>query len=164
MSLFTITDIDYYLVDFLSINDLISLLAVNSYYYHVINSYKRYNIARRFHEHKDEIDKCMKCEFTCNINNELFIKACHYGDLEIVQYLLSKYIIDIHAADDFAFVTACECGNLDICQFLCAQGNVNVSTITPGFKEAPFTLACIHGHLDVAQWLYRNFPIDINNY
>ena len=167
MSIFTVTDIDIYVIDHLDVKSMISLMQTNSYYYNTIADNKLYNVTKKFYQHKNIIDETYVSTYYPPVppeNDQLFIRACAHGQLDIVKYILSTYDTNIHAGDDQAFTVACQRGHLDICKFLCGiDGKINVSTHYYEIdKDAPFILACSNGKLDVVCWLYQNFKINIH--
>ena len=98
-----------------------------------------------------------------NVNaqdNTAFISACEWGEVEIVKWLISLDKYDINYYDDLPFRIACASGNGDIAKLLLEKcDTINVSAL----NDYAFIQACIGGHLDIAQWLYYNFDVDIRN-
>ncbi len=96
---------------------------------------------------------------------EAFINACEYGNLLVVQYLLSiKPDIDISAYNEAVFRHACCHGHLLVAQWLLTiKSDINISTN----NEYAFRIACFSGHLLLAQWLQSLKPhlyvINYNN-
>ena len=122
MSIFTITDIDSHLINFLKVKDLISLSTTNSYYYNIVTGNKLYNVGKKFIENKDKIDTCITLVFNDSnkpkVQEELFLKSCSFGDLEIVRYIISQYDIDVYRLANIAFGLARRSGRVDVCLFL----------------------------------------------
>ena len=171
MSIFTVTDIDLYVIDHLDVNTMISLMQTNSYYYNTINDNKLYSVTKKFHQCKAEISKIRVDTYYHRFSREqdkLFVQSCGYGDLAIIKYLLSCNDIDIHASDDQGFALACENGHLNICQFLyLLDGKVDISTgyyradLTLDY-EAPLVLACRNGKFNVVKWLLQTGKVSVH--
>jgi len=87
--------------------------------------------------------------------NELFIKACNMGYLNIVQLLLERYKINIHCYGDTALLIASENGHLDIVKYLLSRDDK--SNI-----EKAFVSACYGGNLNTIKYFVDNFKEKIS--
>jgi ankyrin repeat protein len=106
-----------------------------------------------------------------------FSSACGFASVEVVEYLLrlegDRYI-DVHAHNERAFRHACMHGRLDVVKLLLSlDGDRRVDVhaaehfprrrpsqtysmmATKKHESSAFSLACAHGHPDVARFLLR---------
>jgi hypothetical protein len=82
--------------------------------------------------------------------------ACHYGHLEIAQWLYEiTPTLDISTEHEYAFRVACHYGHLCVAQWLYrVKPTLDISAV----NEYAFRYACCFGHLELAQWLYESKP------
>ena len=90
--------------------------------------------------------------------DNVFQYACRNGDLQICQWLYSRYNVDIHEDNEYAFQLACRNGDSKICQWLYSLGNVNIHAL----NECAFRCSCGCGHLHICKWLYSLGDVDIH--
>lgn len=91
-------------------------------------------------------------EFKTTKPNSIFVRACRFGYILVVKYLLQKFpFIDIHHSLDLAFRLACAGGHIEIVKYLFKIDNkINIHAL----KEYAFQCACIKNRLEVAKFLY----------
>ena len=92
------------------------------------------------------------------LRNNQFCYACHNGDLELAQQLLSNNpTIDISHFNEFAFRGACYNNRLKIAQWLLhVKPDINISAN----YDYAFAISCQHDRLNIAQWLAQEVKPD----
>ena len=165
MSLFPISDIDYHFINICTPDILAKLSKINKYYYRETRS-KLFVFQEFFktdHFHTNEV-----------INNMKFVQACYYGDLDILkyvtkgniiqsdfdtgfqfacmrnklniaQYLIANYVIDVHKDNDYAFRWSCRNNCFDTAFWLLEKYKINEADI----------------HLPM---LYSNIPLKMKHF
>lgn len=96
-------------------------------------------------------------DFNIHHSNEKYLRlACHYGKLEFVVWLISKFPdIDIHANNESAFRIACRERQYDICQFL---WNLSQDINLGADDHYCFKIACQNFHVEMANWIETLHP------
>ena len=104
-----------------------------------------------------------KINIHANDDNGLFIWACYFGHLHIVEYFVNLYKIrpnytkiNIHINDEYGFRIACEHGYKHIVKYL-----INLHKIQPIYakinihanNEDGFIVACNNGHKHIVKYL-----------
>lgn len=135
MSIFqNISDINFILLKFLDILDLINFSQVNKYYGGLINNYKKYNKSKYFYylmgfknkpwseiqniiqletkfkskSDQEKINNILNIYYTINKPEIIYFnQACISNNLFIMKYLYQKYKLDLHINHDYIFRLAC---------------------------------------------------------
>ena len=94
----------------------------------------------------------------------LLHKACRYGELRVVKFLVSLPSVDVNIrddSDDTPLHTACRYGHLDIIKFLVSLSSIDVNIRIPSY---PLLLhkACRYGTLNVVKFLLSASSVDVN--
>ena len=90
--------------------------------------------------------------------NPLFIEFInnHFNDIDKIKdfYEMNKNNINISANNYYIFTGACEMGYLLVVKWLIDI----IPNLEPNIIHIGFDFACINGHLNLAQWLYKIYP------
>ena len=125
----------------------------NTYLYHAVETGQMdaFKIAL-----SEEDDKNIK-----NLCSETsFYLACHYGHLNIVEFLLEK--TDLNIDINATFQLACDDGSLSIVKFLLENTNLNVDfNARDNSHSTGYVLACLNGHTNVAKEIMENYFTEI---
>ena len=139
-----IEDLDNTIISFLELPDMVNLMLVNVNYYDKI---KKFSLIEEWNKIK------YKYQDKAVIN--IFNLSCKKGYLSYAKSLLSRYNIDIHSSNEFAFSVACENGQLEIAKWLIelgekhGYGKINIHD----FVVNVFCYTCRFGQLQIAKWL-----------
>jgi hypothetical protein len=95
--------------------------------------------------------------------NDMFLKACEYGYLEMVKWLYSLGRINIHIHDEYAFRTVCTNGYLELAKWLFDISThfperTRINMIARGGQA--FRHACANGHLEIIKWLHGKVQLE----
>ncbi len=121
-----------------------------------------------------------------NDDNIIFDYACRNGHLDICKWLITLNSDIIHGINSHNFSWSCSCGNLDLLKWMvemnplidikdndnfglqlaCGHNEKNsleivkwlLETFKPTVSEFDFYEACQFDKLDVAQYLFKNYP------
>ena len=119
MSIFACYDIDFILLDLLTIRELRELYKVSSYYNELIRSNNRWIELKKFWT--VDIKKIIYF-VQLKGKDRLFTKACMTGSLISVKEIYNIYDIDIHTKPvPHAFRQSCIKGHIEICKWLYAM-------------------------------------------
>ena len=154
--IFSIPEIEDLIFDYLDpIKDLKNVSQLNHYYAYTINKKHIYVELKNFCLNKGEHYKNLKWK------PSEFIRACIYGQLEVVKYIYGNKKMDIHADNEGAFRSTCSNGHLEVAIWLYSLQHIDIHAN----NEDAFRWACHNGHLEVALWLYslRHIDIHVNN-
>lgn len=89
--------------------------------------------------------------------NDAFVISCHFGNVELVEWLLELKPNEI-SVFNHAFRESCCNGNLKVAQMLLKRKpKIDISMN----NECAFRESCKKGHIEVVQWLFEQKP-DIN--
>lgn len=90
-------------------------------------------------------------------NNNYIIKmASHKGYLNIINYLVMEYKVDITLENNICFLYACQSGNKDIIRYI-----LETKKIKSNFNNNEgLKLAVINGHLEVASMFIEEYKCD----
>ena len=102
------------------------------------------------------------------LNNDIFIEACKNDNIELLKkiYPLKDWIFDIEDENDVykeenALCFCCRFGYLEAVKFLCSTNTIDVHEL----NEEAFCLACQENHIDIAKFLFQEYPdIDIMDF
>ena len=93
----------------------------------------------------------------------LLYKACRYGELRVVRFLVSLPSVGLNIQDDSGYTplhTACMYGQLDIIKFLVSLPSVDVN-IRDDSGYTPLHTACEYGQLDIIKFLVSLPSVDV---
>lgn len=168
MSLFLHPQLDEYLLPFLDLEILISLLHVNRYYWNLIRKTKYFRIILFYVKNKRNLTKT-------------FVNECGHGTLETVRWIYDQHRMSRGIfskkqkrikIDKEAFLDACKYGKLEIAQYLFDKKRQlgDLINLKKGYAEVinvdgilltttriitPIWISLLRGHLDLATWLYE---------
>ena len=148
------SELNYEIIKYLDPEDDYKILCqTNKYYNEIIKNNKLYKEFKQLHYLTDNISLDMY------IRRDKFLKACHYGYLDLAKYLYeNKRQIDIHLDDECAFRISCHNGHLNIAKWLYSIAKINIHVA----NDDVFRKACKYGHLNVVEWLYNLSKMDNN--
>ena len=79
-----------------------------------------------------------------------FVKACLYGNMNKVKYLIKNYDINIHVDDEYAFRIACLNGHLELVKYLISlEQNIDIHAE----NDFAFIVACSNNYKQIATYL-----------
>lgn len=80
------------------------------------------------------------------INDTMVLSACRNGYIDILEWLLSIYIID----DSYANELIRHTNSIDIVEYICNKYDIDKKNAT-----YVFNMACANGNIDIAKFLYN---------
>lgn len=80
----------------------------------------------------------------------VFFMACEKGDQDIVKWICSLRVIDIHMRDDYGFRRACYRGHETIAKWLYSLGGVDIHAR----NDDALVKSHKNGHISITKWLY----------
>lgn len=97
-----------------------------------------------------------------NLNNlsieEAFEKVCRHGRMDLVEWLIRIFKLDVVPLTPNVFIQACAGGNLDLVQWLFSHDPETIMKTEPPRLFWGVYEACTYGHLDIVQWLVSIGP------
>ena len=151
-----IVDIDNIIFKHLEpVTVLKNIRLLNSYYRRFIEKHKKYSQFKDFYFNRDSMMFFAAEILSYGKEYRNFFKVCYYGYKHCAKYFLTKYHLNLHVANDFAFYCGCANGHLTLVKWLYKKGEKTNSKIDiHTHKEIAFRNSCIKGHLHIAKWLY----------
>jgi ankyrin repeat protein len=112
-----------------------------------------------FVQNADEID--------IHFNKEYFLeKACEYGRLNIVKYLLTspdlKDHCNITASNNYCFQIACMNGHIDVVKYMACSPELKVHSDILDANNYALQLACQNNHVEVVRYLLTSPDLEIH--
>ena len=179
LGIFHQNDLNYIILKYLDIKDILNIICLNKYNYELVNNYKIYKLFKQvntsslfstiqnidikkflistyygfFKPMQYYFNKCYKSElrFAIHIDNELlFRENCKNGKLKIIKWLWNLSNTINKPFNDFSFF---ELDNIDYC-FLYKHNGINIIDIHTNNDDA-FYYSLINKKLEVANWLYE---------
>lgn len=167
-------DIDFYIIQYLNIKDVIELKRVNKHYYKFVRDspttrtfnkeFKKIN--NNLHDFKKiglpKIYRLLNCSCanSCiNLTKFIFNELINKENVDNIKCLMvnnTKYL-------NVSFVNSCAGGNLELVKWIYKSGRININFN----NEDPFLTSLYFRRYDVAKWLYKkskkNKPINFNS-
>lgn len=153
-----VKDLDNLIIDLCDLeSDFFNIMCINKIFFELISDnklFKQYKQCRLSVKNRYFVN-WNKCSIT--FENLLFYESCNLGLLLFSKYLVSKYIIDIRAWNDYTFIWICFNGHLDTAKWLIelSKGKKirNKLIDIHAHIDGAFVRSCENGHFDVAKWL-----------
>lgn len=148
-SIFQIDDIDYHLIQNCPIKTIVKLSTINKYYYHVTHD--------RLFPYRECFNRSIT--FTEWPNARVFLIACLYGNIDIINFIRNETNINFNDAINTGFQLACSHNNLPIAKYIFNTFKIDIHND----NDYAFRWSCKNHCFDIIKWMFDEINFPVNN-